>query len=172
MGGSLPFRSGVVVSLRPPSVCHGSLWLVTAPFPYLVAVRTSTHLLLASSAASPGVLGVLPCFPYDCAHTCCWAWSFLCFLPALRPPSGSGYTGSSAFSSLLGFPTFAMGSPLRGRGLFVLDRNESLVSSIWVRSTSQFLTGPPNSVCGYLHTLSLRVCCQVVLAVSFTFGFP
>ena len=49
-------------------------------------------------------------------------------LPALRPPSGSGYTGSSAFSSLLGFPTFAMGSPLRGRGLFVLDWNEGLVS--------------------------------------------
>ena len=58
-----------------------------------------------------------------CAH-----WSFFCFLPALRPPSGSGYTGSSASSSLLGFPTFAMGSPLRGRGLFVLDRNEGLVS--------------------------------------------
>ena len=32
MGGSLPFRSGVVVSLRPLSVCHGSLWLVTALF--------------------------------------------------------------------------------------------------------------------------------------------
>ena len=24
LGGSLPFRSGVVVSLRPLSVCHGS----------------------------------------------------------------------------------------------------------------------------------------------------
>ena len=35
MGGSLPFRSGVVVSLRPLSVCHGSLWLVTALFPSL-----------------------------------------------------------------------------------------------------------------------------------------
>ena len=33
LGGSLPFRSGVVVSLRPLSVCHGSLWLVTALFP-------------------------------------------------------------------------------------------------------------------------------------------
>ena len=106
-------------------------WLLVAgdgAFPYLVTVLTSTHLLLASSAASPGALGMLPCFPYGCAHTWCWAWSFLCFLPALRPPSGSGYTGSSAFSSLLGFPTFAMWSPLRGRGLFVLDRNEGLVS--------------------------------------------
>ena len=128
MGGGLPFRSGVVVSLRPLSVCHGSLWLVTALFPSLSTVLTSTHLLLASSAASPGALGVLPCFPYGCAHTYSWAWSFLCFLPALRPPSGSWHTGSSDFSSLLGFPTFAMGSPLRGRGLLVLNRNEGLVS--------------------------------------------
>ena len=35
MGGSLPFRSGVVVSLRPLSVCHGSWWLVPALFPGL-----------------------------------------------------------------------------------------------------------------------------------------
>ena len=35
MGGSLPFRSGVAVSLRPLSVCHGSLWLVPALFPSL-----------------------------------------------------------------------------------------------------------------------------------------
>ena len=35
MGGSLPFRNGIVVSLRPLSVCHGSLWLVTALFPSL-----------------------------------------------------------------------------------------------------------------------------------------
>ena len=35
LGGCLPFRSGVVVSLRPLSVCHGSLWLVTALFPSL-----------------------------------------------------------------------------------------------------------------------------------------
>ena len=57
-----------------------------------------------------------------------WAWGFLCFLPALRPPLGSGSTGSSGYSSPLGFPTFAMGSPLRGRGSFVLDQNEGLVS--------------------------------------------
>ena len=50
--------------------------------------------------------------------------------PALRHPSGSGYTGSFGFSSPLGFPTFAMGSPLRGRGLSVLDRNEGLVSPL------------------------------------------
>ena len=39
---------------------------------------------------------------------------FLCLLTVLRPPSGSGSTGSSGSSSPLGFPTFAMGSPLRG----------------------------------------------------------
>ena len=71
---------------------------------------------------------MLPCFIYGCAHPCCWAWGFLCFLAVLRPPSGSGSTGSSGYSSPLGFPTFAMGSPLQGRGLFVLDRNEGLVS--------------------------------------------
>ena len=71
---------------------------------------------------------MLPCFTYGCAHTYCWAWGFLCFLPVLRPPSGSCSTGSSGYSSPLGFPTFAMGSPLRGRGSFVLDRNEGLVS--------------------------------------------
>ena len=35
LGGSLPFSSGVVVSLRPLSAGLGSLWLVTAPFPSL-----------------------------------------------------------------------------------------------------------------------------------------
>ena len=73
-------------------------------------------------------LGVLPYFSYGCERTCSWAWGFLCFLPALRPPLGSRYTGSCGFSSPLGFPNFAMGSPLRGQGLFVLDRNEGLVS--------------------------------------------
>ena len=59
------------------------------------------------------------------------------------------------------------------RSRFVCPRSERRFRlSIWVRSTSQFLTGPPASVCGCLRTLSLRVCCQVVLAVSFTFGFP
>ena len=45
-----------------------------------------------------------------------------------HPTSGFWYTGSCGFSSPLGLPTFAMGSPLRGRGLLVLDRNEGLVS--------------------------------------------
>ena len=51
LGGSLPFRSGVVVSLRPLSACRGSLWLATAPFPSLslylpVPIFSWLHLLL------------------------------------------------------------------------------------------------------------------------------
>ena len=71
---------------------------------------------------------MLPCFDYGFAHTYFWAGVFLCFPPVIRPPSGSWSTGSSGYSSPLGFPTFAMGSPLRGQGSFLLDRNEGLVS--------------------------------------------
>ena len=128
MGGSLPFRSGVVVCLRPLSVCHGSLWLVTGLF-------TSLSLALPLPIFS-WLLLLLRQVPWVCCLTfpmvvrtlAVGPGVFLCFLPALRPPSGSWYTGSCGFSSPLGFPTFAMGSPLRGRGLFVLDRNEGLVS--------------------------------------------
>ena len=93
---------------------------------------------------------MLTYFPYGCAHTCGWAGGFLCFLPALHPPSGSWYTGSCGFSSPLGFPTFAMGSPLRGRGLFVLDRNEGLVSPF----------GSGTMVCSWLDlpSLSAGIC--------------
>ena len=96
---------------------------------------------------------MLPCFTYGCAHPYGWAWGFLCFLPALRPPSGSWSTGSSGFSSPLGFPTFAMGPPLRGRGSFVLDRNEGLVT----------LLGQVHwSVPGWTSHLCLRVSARPV----------
>ena len=96
---------------------------------------------------------MLPCCTYGCAHTSGWAWGFLCFLPALRPPSGSWSTGSSGYSSPLGFPTFAMGSPLWGRGSFVLDRNEGLVS----------LLGQVHwSVPGWTSHLCLRVSARPV----------
>ena len=91
---------------------------------------------------------MLPCFAYGCAYTCCWAWCFLCFLTILRPPSGSWSTGSSDYSSPLGFPTFAMGSPLRG-SRFVCPRSKRRFSvPVWVRSTGQFMVGPHASVCG------------------------
>ena len=128
LGGSLPFRSGVVVSLRPLSVCHGSLWLVTALFTYL-------------SLSLP-----VPIFPGFC---CCFARCLGCaallslwLCAHLRLGQGFSYASCLPFALLwalgilvpvasllhLGFPAFAMGSPLRGRGLFVLDRNEGLVS--------------------------------------------
>ena len=104
--------------------------------------------------------------PYQYTHTYSWAGVFFCFLPALRPPSGSWYTGSCGFSSPLGFPTFVMGSPLRGRGKFVLDRNEGLVSPFGSGTlVGSWLDIPP------LLALSLRVCCQVVLTVSLPLGY-
>ena len=68
LGGSLPFRSGVVVSLRPLSVCHGSMWLVPAFFPSLsLSFPVCAHFQLA---------GI-----------------FFCLLTALHPTSGSWYAG-------------------------------------------------------------------------------
>ena len=59
------------------------------------------------------------------------------FLPVLRPPTCSGSASPGGFSSPLWFTPFAMGSPLRGRGLFVLDRNEGLVT-IWAKCLGLF----------------------------------
>ena len=113
---------------------------------------------------------MLPCFTCGCAHTSCWAGSFLGFLPVLRPTSGSWSTCCSGYSSPLGFPTFAMGSPLRGRGSFVLDRIEGLVSPFGSGTlVGSWLDLTPLSAAS-LRALSLRVCCQVVLAVSMCFG--
>ena len=97
---------------------------------------------------------------------------FLCFLTVLRPPSGSGSTGSSGYSSPLGFPTFAMGSPLRGRGLFVLDRTKGVVSPFGSGPlVSSWLDLKPLSAAS-LRALSLRVCCRMVLHMSVSFGCP
>ena len=51
----------------------------------------------------------------------------MAFLAVLRSPACSGSAGSCGFSSPFWFTTLAMGSPLRGRGYFVLDRNEGFV---------------------------------------------
>ena len=48
----------------------------------------------------------------------------MAFLPVLSSPACSGFPGSCEFSSHIWFTPFAMGSPLWGRGWFVLDRNE------------------------------------------------
>ena len=93
--------------------------------------------------------------PSQYAHTFCWAGIFFCFLTALRPTSGSGYTGSCGFFSPLGLPTFTMGSPLRGRGQIVLDLNEGLVSPFGSGTlVSSWLDIPPLSVgiCAPCHS--------------------
>ena len=85
--------------------------------------------------------------PSKYAHTYSKAGIFFCFLTALHPTLGFWYTGSCGFSSPLGLPTFAMGSPLRGRGLLVLDRNEGLVSPIGSgKLGGSWLAIPPLSV--------------------------
>ena len=69
-------------------------------------------------------------------------------------------------------PTFAMGSPLRGRGLFVLDRNEGVVSPFGSGPlVSSWLDLKPLSAAS-LRALSLRVCCRMVLHMSVSFGCP
>ena len=97
-------------------------------FLLLVTVLTSTHLLLASAAASPGALGVLPFSLWLCAHlrlgqgfssSSCLPFALLWALGILVPVASLLH---------LGFLPSRWGHPLRGRGLFVLDRNEGLVS--------------------------------------------
>ena len=59
-----------------------------------------------------------------------------------------------------------------GRGLFVLDRNEGLVSPFGSGPlVSSGLALTPLSAAS-LRALSLRVCCQMVFAVSVSFGCP
>ena len=141
LGGSLPFRSGVVVSLRPLSVCHGSMWLVPAFFPSLSLS-----------------------FPV-CAHFQL-GWNFL-----LLPDCPSPYFGLLVcwflwllFSARV---TYLRDRVTPAGSWTACPRSERRFSiSIWVRYAGQFLAGHPASVCGYLRAMSLRVCCLVVLNVS------
>ena len=130
MGGSLPFRSGVVVSLRPFSVCHGSMWLVPALFPSLsLSFPVCAHLQLGRG------FSLASCLPFALLR------AFGILVPVASSP--------------LGFPTFAMGSPLRGRGLFVLDRNEGLVPPFGSGTlVSSWLDIPPLSagICTPCHS--------------------
>ena len=150
MGGSLPFRSGVVVSLHPLSVCHSSLWLVTAPFTCLslsLPVPIFSWLLLLLRQV-PWVCCLT--FPMVVRTLAVGPGVFL-LLPACPSPSfGLLVYWFLCFSSPLGFPAFVMGSPLRGRGLFVLDRNEGLVSP--------FGSGTLDSSWLALQPLSAGVC--------------
>ena len=124
---SQPFlESSRVVFICPPD-CRNFLWLVAVLLPGL-------SLSFDSGLSSPGLICCLA-MSLRCADLLClWLWPTVCgakgfvaFLPVLRSPAGSGYAGSCGFSSPIWFTTFTMGSPLRGRSWFVLDRNEGLV---------------------------------------------
>ena len=130
MGGSLPFRSGVVVSLCPLSVCHGSMWLGPALFHSLsLSFPVCAHLQLGRG------FSFASCLPFALLR----ALGIL--VPVASPP--------------LGLPTFTMGSPLRDRGLLVLDRNEGLVSPFGSGTlVSSWLDIPPLSagICAPCHS--------------------
>ena len=108
---------------------------------------------------------MLPCCTCGCAPTASWTKGFVGFLPVLRPPAGSGSASSGGFSSPLWFPPFAMGSPLRGRGSFVLDRNEGLESPYGSGVLVSFLFCATDgcrwcctlSLCGRASNLCLRL---------------
>ena len=125
MGGSLPFRSGLVVSLRPLSVCHGSMWLVPAFFP---------SLSLSFPVCANLQLG----------------WNFL-----LLPDCPSPYFGLLVYWFLwLLFSTrvtYLCDGATPAGSWTACPRSERRFSvSFWVRYASQFLAGHPASVCGYL----------------------
>ena len=165
MGGRLPFMSGVVVSLRPLSVCHGSLWLVTAlylacPCPYQYPSSPGFCCCFARCLGCAALLSL-------------WLGRGFLMLPACPSPS----FGLLVYWFL--WLLFSTRVPYLRDGVtpagswIVCPRSERRFSlSIWVRYNDQFLAGPPASVCGYLRALSLRVCCQVVLAVSLPFSSP
>ena len=119
------------------------------------------------SSQYPSSPGFLCCFArgLGCATLLClWLCTHLLLglgfpmLPDYPSPSIRS-TASRGYSSPLGFPTFAMGSPLRGRGLFLLYRNDGVVFPFGsVPLVSSWLDLTPLSAAS-LRALSLRVCC-------------
>ena len=153
----------------------GLLVAGTGAFPWLVTVLTSTHLLLASSDDSPGALGVLPYFPPVGVMLCAHLQLNRGFLMLPACPSPSFGLCVYWFLWLL----FSTRVPYLRDGVtpagsrIVCPRSERRFGlSFAVRYTGPFLAGPPASVCGYLRARSLRVCCQVALAVSLPCGSP
>ena len=126
MGGSLPFRSGVVVSLRPLSVGHGSMWLVPALFPSL----SLSFPVCARLQLGRGFL-LLPACPSPYFGLLVYWFLWLLF--------------STRVAYLRDGVTPVGSWPACPRS----ERKFSL--SIWVSYAGQFLAGHPASVCGYLR---------------------
>ena len=147
MDGSLPFRCGVVVSLHPLSVCHGSMRLVPALFPSL----SLSFPVCARLQLGRGFL-LFPACPSPYFRLLVYWFLWLLFstrVPYLR----DGVTPAGSWTAC--------------------PRSERRFSlSFWVRYAGQFLAGHPAFVCGYLRALSLGVCCQVVLTVSLPLDYP
>ena len=147
LGGSLPFRSGVVVSLRPLSVCLGSMWLVPAFFPSLsLSFPVCAHLQLGRTFI------LLPDCPSPYFGLLVY-WFLWLFFSTRVTYLRDGVTPAGSWPDCP-----------RSKRRFSI--------SIWVRYAGQFLAGHPASVCGYLRTMSLRVCCLVVLNVFLSLGYP
>ena len=170
MCGSLPFRCGVLVSLRPLSVCHGSSWLVTALFPSLsqylpVPIFSWLHLLLSQGLGCATLF-----YLWLCAHLLLGLGFHM--LPSCPSPSirlWLYWFQWLLFSTRV--PYLCDGATPAGSRI-VCPRSERRFSvPVWVRYTGQFMVGPHNSVAS-LRALSLRVCCQVVLAVPMSLGCP
>ena len=104
------------------------------------------------------------------------SWNFLLPPDCPSPTSGSWYAGSCGFSSPLGLPTFVMGSPLRDRGLLVLDRNEGFVSPFGSGMlVSSWLDIPPlfAGICVPFHSGCVAWWSSCVLTVGYTYAsFP
>ena len=130
MGGSLPFWSGVVVSLRPLSICHGPMWLVPALFPSLsLSFPVCTHLLLGRDFL------LLPDCPSP--YFGLWVYWFLWLLFSTRVTYlRDGVTPAGSWTD-------------------VLDRNEGLVSPFGSGTlVSSWLDIPPLSagICVPCHS--------------------
>ena len=135
---------------------------------------------LVSGLSSPGLVccfamslryaDLLSC---GCAPTACLATGFVTFFPVLCSPAGSGCVDSCGFSSPVWLTTFAMGSPLRGRGCFDPRWNEGFVCfsfafgmflrvttvlrdmvTIWVKCVGRFPLGCDQRLSLVLSTFS------------------
>ena len=113
---------------------------------------------------------MLPCYTCGCAHTACWAWSFFRLLACLSP-------SIRLLVYLFQWVLFSSRVPILRDGVtpaglrIFCPRSERRFSPHldqvhWSVSWMDLAPLSAASLCA----LSLRVCCQVVLAVSMCFG--
>ena len=91
---------------------------------------------------------MLPCFACGCAHTCCWAWGFICFLAVLCPPSGARVYWFLWLLFSTRVPYLRDGATPAGSRIVCPRSKRRFSVPVWVRYTGQFLVEPHISVCG------------------------